>query len=66
MGRQYAHLSADTQTAHEVGKRKGARPVILAIRAADAFESGAAFYEGNDSVWLADYVPSAYIYAIPR
>jgi putative RNA 2'-phosphotransferase len=65
MGRQYAHLSADAQTAYEVGKRKAARPVVLIIRAADAFESGAAFYEGNDSVWLADYVPPAYISVVP-
>jgi len=65
MGRQYAHLSADTQTAYEVGRRKAARPVVLAIRAEAAFESGAAFYEGNDLVWLADYVPPAYISVVP-
>ena len=61
MGRQYAHLSTDTQTAYQVGKRKAARPVILIIRAANAFESGVAFYKGNDSVWLAGYVPRAFI-----
>ena len=61
MGRQYTHLSADTQTAYEVGKRRAARPVILAIRAAEAFQSGVSFYEGADSVWLADDVPPTYI-----
>ena len=65
MGRQYAHLSADAETAVQVGKRKAAQPVILAIRAADAFASGAAFYVGNDSVWLADFVPPAYISVVP-
>jgi putative RNA 2'-phosphotransferase len=61
MGRQYAHLSTDTETALQVGKRKTARPVILVVHAGEAFESGTAFYVGNDSVWLADYVPPAYI-----
>lgn len=65
MGRQYAHLSADTQTAYLVGKRKAARPVILVICAGDAFESGTTFYVGNDSVWLADYVPPAFISVVP-
>ena len=65
MDRQYAHLSADTETALQVGKRKCARPVILVVNAMEAFESGTAFYVGSGSVWLADYIPPVYISAVP-
>ena len=61
MGRQYAHLSVDEETARVVGKRRDRRPAILSIRAGDAWRSGVAFYEGNDSVWLADHVSPAFI-----
>ncbi len=61
MGRQYIHLSADTKTAEQVGKRKAKQPVILAIRARDAHEQGVVFYRGNELVWLADVVSPEYI-----
>ncbi len=65
MGRQYAHLSADEETARVVGQRKDRFPTILSIRAGEAWRSGVAFYEGNDSVWLADHVPAAFILSQP-
>jgi putative RNA 2'-phosphotransferase len=61
MGRQYVHLSADRETASSVGLRKGASPVILVVDAATAAAAGITFYEGNDLVWLADYVPARHI-----
>ncbi len=61
MTRQYVHLSLDLHTAREVGARKDSHPVILQVRAADASRRGVVFYEGNESVWLADYVPGAFI-----
>jgi putative RNA 2'-phosphotransferase len=61
MGRQYVHLSLDENTAREVGRRKDAQPAILLVRAVEAFETGVAFYEGNQSIWLADLVPSRFI-----
>jgi putative RNA 2'-phosphotransferase len=61
MARQYAHLSADEETARVVGMRKDRHPRILVIRAGDAWRSGVGFYEGNESVWLADHVPPAFI-----
>jgi putative RNA 2'-phosphotransferase len=61
MGRQYAHLSADTATAEQVGRRKAKKPVILRIRAGEAHEAGVLFYRGNDLVWLADVVAPGFI-----
>jgi len=61
MGRQYVHLSSDRDTATEVGRRKSAKPIILAVRAADAWADGIAFYVGNAKVWLADRVPPKFI-----
>jgi putative RNA 2'-phosphotransferase len=61
MGRQYVHLSVDTATAFQVGKRKSNEPVILRIAAAEAHATGVRFYEGSERVWLADQVPSQFI-----
>jgi putative RNA 2'-phosphotransferase len=61
MGRQYVHLSADSATAVQVGRRKAKDPVILRIRASVAHGAGVRFYRGNDLVWLADVVAPAFI-----
>ena len=61
MGRQYVHLSADQDTAFEVGKRKARTPVILRISAKLAHDRGVHFYEGNEKVWLADSVPPEFV-----
>lgn len=61
MGRQYVHLSVDIETALQVGRRKGPTPVILKVEAGKAHKAGIAFYEGNEIVWLADFVPPEYI-----
>jgi putative RNA 2'-phosphotransferase len=61
MRRQYVHLSADQETAYQVGKRKAADPVVLVVRAGDAHRAGVRFYEGSGSVWLADFVPPRFI-----
>lgn len=66
MSRQYVHLSVDPHTAHEVGARKDSYPVILLVRAGEAQRNGIAFYEGNESVWLADYIPPAFISRISK
>lgn len=60
-GRQYVHLSADTSMALQVGKRRDNRPVLLQIRAVEAWLNGIVFYKGNDQVWLADHIPPQYI-----
>jgi putative RNA 2'-phosphotransferase len=61
MSRQYVHLSAEIETAQDVGARKGEEVVVLVIRAREAHADGVAFYHGNEMVWLADEVPAAYI-----
>lgn len=61
MGRQYVHLSMDTATATQVGRRKGKDPVILRVRAGEAHGKGVKFYRGNDLVWLADAVAPGFI-----
>ncbi len=61
MGRQYVHLSVDTDTAVHVGKRRDNDPVILVVDAKNASSAGIIFYKGNDKVILADYIPRDYI-----
>lgn len=60
-GRQYVHLSIDVETAFHVGKRHDIKPTILEISAKQAWDEGIKLYQGNDKVWLADFVPSKYI-----
>jgi putative RNA 2'-phosphotransferase len=61
MSRQYVHMSVQEHIAHEVGKRKASTTMMLVIRALEAYQSGIAFYRGNDFVWLADFVPAQFI-----
>jgi len=65
MGRQYVNLSVDIKTALQVGRRKGSTPVILKVEARRAHEAGIAFYEGNEIIWLADFVPTEFIVEAP-
>jgi putative RNA 2'-phosphotransferase len=61
MGRQYVHLSVDIATAEQVARRKTQMPVLLLVKATQAYTAGIAFYRGNDQVWLADFVPATFI-----
>jgi putative RNA 2'-phosphotransferase len=61
MRRQYVHLSVDRDTACSVGRRKSAAVAVLVIRAGEAHQHGARFRPGNQMVWLADYIPPAFI-----
>jgi putative RNA 2'-phosphotransferase len=61
MARQHVHLSVDMNAAERVGKRKSSRPVVLRIDAARAYGEGVSFYQGNESVWLADDIPAGFI-----
>ncbi|WP_371366997.1 putative RNA 2'-phosphotransferase [Sporomusa rhizae] len=60
-GRQYVHLSIDVDTASQVGKRRDNEPTIFEINARKAWGEGIKFYQGNDKVWLADFIPSKYV-----
>lgn len=66
MLRQHAHLSANRETARQVGRRKAPRPVILEISAATAAASGVPFYRAGPAVWLVDYVPPQFIRGCSR
>ena len=61
MNRQYVHLSSDKQTAINVGKRYATNPVILEVKALEAFHAGIHFYKGNEDVWLSDEISPLYI-----
>ena len=61
MGRQFVHLSTNKEDAVAVGRRKATAPIILSVRAQEAWKMNVAFYEGNERVWLADHVPTEYI-----
>ena len=57
--RLYVHLSFDTKTAIDVGKRHGV-PVIYLIDAAKMYEDGFKFYKSKNDVWLTKRVPVDY------
>ena len=62
MDRHHVHLSADVETAMQVGGRRG-KPVILDVDAAAMLADGHAFYISTNGVWLTAHVPPRYISA---
>ena len=65
MSRQFVHLSVDTATAEQVGRRKSRVPVIITVEAARAHGAGSRFWAGNEVVWLADHVPAPFLSVDP-
>jgi putative RNA 2'-phosphotransferase len=61
MNRQYVHLSTNQEIAYQVGKRKSSHPIILTIQSFQAYSKGVKFYEGNEMVWLSDYIAPEFI-----
>lgn len=60
MGRQYVHLSGDTETASKVGVRHG-KLRIFKVNAGKMYRQGHKFYCSANGVWLTDYVPPEFI-----
>jgi len=60
MKRNHVHLSADKDTAINVGQRRGS-PVILRIDSGDMHLDGHKFFLSENGVWLTDNIPSEYI-----
>lgn len=58
--RQYVHLSADKETAYDVGKRRG-EPVVLLVDSEKMHSDGYEFYISENGVWLTGEVPAKYI-----
>lgn len=59
-GRDHVHLSADRDTANQVGARHG-RPVVLIVEARRMHAAGHAFYLADNGVWLTRAVPPDFI-----
>ena len=60
MSRHHVHLSADIQTARQVGARHGI-PAIFAVDAAAMQGDSHTFYCSENKVWLVDFVPPNYL-----
>jgi putative RNA 2'-phosphotransferase len=58
--RHHVHLSADAETAHKVGSRRG-DPVVLVVRAAEMAAAGHVFHRSENGVWLVEHVPASFI-----
>lgn len=60
MSRHHVHLSADPETARNVGARHG-RPVVFSVDAAAMRAAGLVFYRSANGVWLTDHVPPEFL-----
>lgn len=60
MSRQFVHLSMDTETARNVGKRHG-KPIIFEVATGDMHAAGHEFYQADNGVWLAASVPPEFL-----
>lgn len=58
--RLYVHLSANVETAHNVGKRHG-EPLIYAVLACEMARAGYKFYLSANGVWLTESVPKKFL-----
>ena len=63
MSRQHVHLSADKETAFNVGKRHGESCVFI-VESEKMLQYGYKFYESENGVWLTDNVPAEFIVGI--
>lgn len=61
MKRQYVHLSIEPEQAHMVGARHHPHPIILQVRAHEAWQNGVKFYQPEARLFLADEVPPEFI-----
>lgn len=60
MSRHHVHLSANIQTARQVGARHGI-PAVFTVDAAAMQRDGYTFYCSENKVWLVDFVPPDYL-----
>ncbi len=58
--RQQVHLSADQETATQVGARHG-KPVVLSVNASRMAEGGHTFFQAENGVWLTEHVPAVFL-----
>ena len=60
MRRQYVHLTTNGDLAARVGSRHG-KVRVLNVDSAAAHAAGVTFYRANESFWLANWIPPAFI-----
>ena len=58
--RQHVHLSMDSETALNVGKRHG-QPAVLLVNSGKMHEQGYKFYLSDNGVWLTDNIPVTFL-----
>lgn len=58
--RLYVHLSADENTAIDVGKRHG-KPMVFCVRSKCMYDQGFKFYKSTNGVWLTKRVPVEFL-----
>lgn len=61
MQRQRVHLSTSPSTALSIGARHDKKAVLISVDAENASTNGIPFYVGNDTTWLADFIPPQYV-----
>lgn len=61
MGRQYVHLSPDCGTAIRIGARHEQLPVVLTVRAGEAYAAGIEFFKADEAVFLARHIPAEFV-----
>lgn len=59
MGRRFVHLSASIEDALSVGRRRDPKPVILEVKAGEAWRRGIPFYRPSERIYLAPHIPPA-------
>jgi len=60
-GRQYVHMTTNLDNARVVAKRRTQSPVMLVIRAQDAYQAGVVFHHAETEHYLAKTVPPQFI-----
>lgn len=58
--RHHVHLSADMETAINVGGRHG-KPFVFEVLSGQMYNDNFQFYQANNGVWLTDQVPVKYL-----
>jgi putative RNA 2'-phosphotransferase len=61
MRRQYVHLSTEPEQARVVGRRHSPDPVVLIVRAREAWQAGVKFYQPEARLFLAEAVPAEFV-----
>jgi putative RNA 2'-phosphotransferase len=61
MSRQYVHHSTETEQARIVGRRHHPNPVILIVRAHEAWNAGAVFHRPEDRLYISGPIPPQFL-----